>query len=73
MSYDDTAYKALVKRYAGGRQVCNCGKAYYSNEMRGMKDGQWRNDLPGCRGGCTTNQAITVNEISKRVIDELSK
>lgn len=53
----DENYKMLVERYADGRKLCNCGKAY-----RGTS-GQ-------CDYGCSANQIFAKYEIADSVVAE---
>jgi hypothetical protein len=68
-----TDWQKLVKKFADGREVCNCGDAYYTNCGRGsvLKDGVWesRNDLPVCRYGCSVNQLNARDEIAGRLVE----
>lgn len=68
----DKAWRELVKRYADGRQICNCDMAYYSPVGRGIDtNGVHRNDLMVCAHGCSANQCTARNEIAGRVLDDL--
>lgn len=49
-----TPYERLVRYYANGRKVCNCGQAYRA------LDG-------GCRYGCSANQISAYNEIAGHI------
>jgi hypothetical protein len=68
-------FKKLIKHFADGRTVCNCGEAYHTNCGRGAAGlgefGQtlWVDDLPACRHGCSTNQFDAKNEMANRVIN----
>lgn len=71
-----TAWKTLIKRYADGKIVCNCGEAYYSLCGRGgvWQDGDWvqRNDLLACEHGCSSNQLSAKEYVAKCVLSELN-
>jgi hypothetical protein len=71
MSRDD--FKSLIERYADGRNVCNCGEAYYSPCGRGIVNGEFRNDLPACAHGCSANLICAKHEIASKVVAELNK
>lgn len=48
----------LLKRYASGRQLCNCSSAYY--------------DKPGiCAHGCDSNRITATEEIARRAAKEI--
>lgn len=70
-------WKTLVQRYAAGRQVCNCGGAYYTNCGTASKldaaTGQWvtTHDNPCCQHGCQANLHAVKDDIAKRVISEI--
>ncbi len=55
---DELAWKVLIKHYANGRKICNCGNAY-------------RKEDGGCFGGCTTNEILAKLDISSRILKEL--
>lgn len=61
-NYKDTgnnAYRELVKKYANGRRLCNCEKAY-------------RNLDGNCASGCDSNLISCRNEIAQKVLEELN-
>lgn len=64
-------FKALVKRYADGRPICNCGEAYYSPCGEGYVNGERRSDILVCQYGCSYAQLTTRNEVAERVLKEL--
>ena len=61
-------WKALIVRFAAGRQVCNCGEAYYTPCGEGIAaSGQARKDLLVCQYGCSTNKLIAKYDIAERL------
>lgn len=66
-----SAFGDLIKRYANGRRVCNCGEAYYTNCGTGIVGNERRADLPACQWGCSANRVVARNEIAERVLQEL--
>jgi len=63
-----TAWQQLVRNFADGRQVCNCGNAYYSPCGVGIdKQGRHRTDMPACRHGCSANQISAQEEIASKM------
>lgn len=65
-------WQKLIKRYADGRQICNCGDAYYTPCGVGIDcDGNHRTDLPACQYGCSANQLFTRDDIARRVLADL--
>lgn len=72
----ESDWNNLVERFADGRQICNCGDAYYTpcghgSVVNAVGVRVERTDLPICRYGCSTNQLFTKYEIAKRVNDLL--
>lgn len=67
----DDDWKKLVKRYADGRPICNCGHAYYTPCGVGIVDGVHKTDMPDCQYGCSANQIFAKEEIASRVMAEL--
>ncbi len=66
-------WQELVKRYANGRPICNCGDAYYSPCGSGIDStGRERTDILDCEYGCSTNQISAKEDIAKRVLYELN-
>jgi len=69
-------FKRLIKRYAGKKQICNCGEAYYENCGVGsvVENGKrvQRSDLPTCRYGCSANIIRAKEYVAKKVLEELS-
>jgi hypothetical protein len=71
----DTPRKTLIKRYANGRKVCNCGLAWYGTHgEKHVSDGSggWKvvpNDT-ACEYGCGYNQNRAADEICLRVCEE---
>jgi len=65
-------WQELVKRYADGRPICNCGEAYYTPCGHGTdKEGRKRTDMLVCQYGCAANIIAAREEIAGRVIAEL--
>lgn len=71
----DDAWKTLVRRYADGRQICNCGSAYYTPCGHGsiVVDGRRvdRTDMLVCEYGCSANLLRTRDEIGPRALADL--
>ena len=64
-------WKTLVKRYADGRPICNCGDAYLAPVGEGYDaDGNRRTDLLVCQYGCQANQIYAKEEIAERICEE---
>jgi|HubBroStandDraft_1064217.scaffolds.fasta_scaffold02177_8 hypothetical protein len=76
---DEGAWKRLVKRYANGRTICNCGHAYYMGPHEEtytdwLGERRTRAGHPqSCRSGCQANQYATKLEIATNVEAELLK
>lgn len=74
-----TAFQKLIKRYAKGRQICNCGNAYYKNCGHGSsfdsKLGRWidRDDMPTCEHGCSANQISAKEYVAEEVLKEFKR
>jgi len=65
-------WQELVKRYADGRPICNCGEAYYTPCGHGIDgDGRKRTDILTCQFGCSANRIFAKEEIARRVLAEL--
>lgn len=65
----ETAWEKLIKVYADGRPVCNCGQAYYEACGEGIdRDGQYRTDMLSCKHGCSANQIHAKEYIAARVL-----
>ena len=66
------ALRFFIKRYAGDRQRCNCGDAWYKNCGEGIDEtGKRRHDLPACEYGCEYNQRRAAEEIIAAALGEL--
>jgi len=63
-------FKELIKKYADGKPICNCGEAYYSKCGVGIENGEERTDFLACEGGCSTNQLFAKEYIAKRIVKE---
>lgn len=64
-------FKELIKRYADGRPICNCGEAYCSPCGEGRLNGEPRTDLLVCRYGCSAAKIDAKNEIAEKALKEL--
>lgn len=63
-------WKELIKKYADGRPVCNCGDAYYTPCGVGIdRDGRHRTDMLACNHGCGANQYEAKEEIAKKIVE----
>lgn len=66
-------WEALIRRYADGRPICNCGRAYYATDgeytrypaMTTHHDGYY------CKHGCHANQYSVKDDIAARVLADL--
>ncbi len=66
-------WQALVKRYADGRPICNCGEAYLTPCGEGIDtQGRRRNDMLMCECGCQVNQMVAKEEIAARIRQEFN-
>lgn len=64
-------WQTLIKRYADGRHICNCGNAYLSPVGRGMDSkGYLRDDMLTCSGGCASNQITAREEVAEKIMAE---
>lgn len=67
----ERAWKELVKRYADGRPICNCGEAWLYPCAVGIDaQGRHRTDMPACRHGCSANLIDTKYEIARRLTEK---
>ena len=65
------AWEILIKHYADGRTVCNCGLAYYSLDGKAVKvSGEEINNHPYCKYGCMANKWYAKDEIAKKVLTD---
>ena len=64
-------WKELVKKYADGKPVCNCGDAYYTPCGIGICNGVERNDILICEHGCSANMYKAKEEIAKKILEEV--
>lgn len=55
------SFEKLVKVYAHGRPICNCGRAYYS-----VCSGKL-----SCVGGCQSNQYNAADDIAGLVLKDI--
>jgi hypothetical protein len=68
----EAIWKELVRRYADGRPVCNCGEAWEYPCASGIDaNGVKRDDMLACRYGCSANLIDAKYEIGRRVAGEL--
>lgn len=72
-----TAWNDLIRRYANGQQICNCGEAYYSPCGAGavMENGRWvsKTDMPACKHGCSANRLDAKDYVARCVLNEIGK
>jgi len=72
------AFKELVKKYADGKPICNCGEAYLTacgvgsiwNEEKQRRED--RTDLLTCKAGCSAAQIDAKEYIAERVLQDLA-
>jgi len=69
-------WNRLIKHYANGRTICNCGHAYCAPIGHGFISDEHGNfieshDRPVCPGGCSANQLVAREEIARRVLEDL--
>jgi hypothetical protein len=78
MSAHADNWRDLLVRYADGRQLCNCSRAYYTVCPGGERRtcaGCWTpGDQPHtyCEGGCSSNQISARDYIAARIVAELN-
>ena len=68
-----SAWEELVARYADGRAICNCGRAYYTEGGEVYRNGKIYHDGLYCEYGCSANQYGAKEGIAKKVLEELDK
>lgn len=68
-------WEDLVRRYANGRSICNCGNAYYSEGGTYWKTGSTETFHDGqyCKDGCSANCCTVKDDVAKRALAELSQ
>lgn len=68
-------WEKLIKRYAGGRPICNCGQAYYATDGEYMLSGSGKifHDGKHCKNGCDANKFLAKDEIARCVLAELKE
>jgi|HubBroStandDraft_4_1064222.scaffolds.fasta_scaffold482892_1 hypothetical protein len=66
-----TPWQQLIERYAGGREICNCRSAYYTNCGEAYVNGKFINDYPTCQYGCSSNQITARDYIAQRILEDL--
>lgn len=70
-------WQILIKRYADGRPICNCGCAYYKPVGHGSVYDKAlgrrvdKTDMLACQYGCEANQYSVKDEIARKVLAEL--
>lgn len=69
----DQNFKKLVKFFADGRTVCNCGQAYLTNCGVGYIGFAKVMDIPTCAGGCSSAQISAKYEIADRSVTLLGQ
>jgi len=70
----EEAWRTLIRRYAVGREICNCGCAYYApiGSTYYTLDGEKKiRETRACEYGCQHNQYAVKNDIAKAVLAEL--
>lgn len=68
-----SAWKELIKKYADGRPICNCGDAYYSTggqywvvSKNGMTE---HNDGLYCKWGCQCAQSEAKEYVALKIVE----
>lgn len=65
-------FEKLIERFAEGRQICNCRKAYYTPCGHGIdRDGSYSTTMNVCKHGCSSAQIEATEYIAKKVIELL--
>ncbi len=64
-------WQSIVKKYADGRPICNCGDAYYSPCGEGYLNGVHKMDMLMCQFGCSSNQIQAKEEIAEKILKEM--
>ncbi len=72
---NDDAWKILVRRYAKGHVVCNCGHAYLTNcghayviDLNGRDREVF--DHPVCGSGCSAAKIAARDHVAQSVLSE---
>lgn len=67
-------WQALVRKYANGRDICNCGDAYYANDGEYIVTGVSGRFYNGkhCKYGCSTNILNARDEIASLICKSLT-
>lgn len=68
------AWMKLIERYANGREICNCGCAYYApiGSVYYTLDGKKKyHESRACQYGCQANQYAVKEDIAQHVLAEL--
>lgn len=65
-----TAWKLLIKLYAHGRPVCNCGHAYREPCGVGYIDGKPVTNMLVCRAGCSAAQHSAKEYVATQILGE---
>jgi hypothetical protein len=64
-------WQTLVKRFANGRPICNCGDAYYSEGGTYWRGGNEHHDGLYCKGGCNAARYEARDHVAMCVLAEL--
>lgn len=67
------AWRTLVEKYADGRQICNCGEAYYAEDGEAWMGDKKITNAKHCKWGCSANQIFARDEIAAKVLESLPK
>lgn len=66
----------LLARYADGKKLCNCSRAYYSEGgaywTTGPNGGTERHDGQYCEGGCRANQYGVLDYLAERIGEDMA-
>ncbi len=69
--YKESVQQRLVKQYANGRKICNCGEAWTLPIGRALGPDGWIENYDICPGGCFTNKSSAAEYIMLRQECEL--
>lgn len=63
--YPEPTYRKMVKHFADGRKICNCGEAWYTAAPT-PRDAELYGDYY-CAHGCSSNQIAAKYELVHRL------